>query len=190
VVKCIDCIRRITWWKYFLNGGRCDYCSEKEEKRKKEDAAKILEEEHWQVRYETAWSLLRNLSTGIARPEKDEGFWSKFEELADEEDRIEVAEKSADADFSLGFYDDSYPYVFKIAKTVLENVEVRIEKEKIKKRAHSRKIREKAEKQLYGKVKHKRAAINPEVQKSILEKFNNECRVYCLRGDGRSTYTP
>lgn len=46
-----------------------------------------------------------------------------------------------------------------------------------------RKIKEEAEKRLYGKVKSKRIAINPEEKEAILRKFDNKCAV-CGKTEG------
>ena len=69
---------------------------------------------------------------------------------------------------------------YKVKNAINQLVEdkfVKVEAEKIKERQRKRKIREKAEKKLYGTIKTKRKSLTEEEKEMIFDKFDNECAV-------------
>lgn len=75
---------------------------------------------------------------------------------------------------------------FDVKKTISSLLEERLidlEKGKISRRIEKRKIREKAEKNLFGSVKSKRIPLSDEERDSIFDKFNSEC-VICGSKEG------
>jgi 5-methylcytosine-specific restriction endonuclease McrA len=75
---------------------------------------------------------------------------------------------------------------YNVEKTITETVkegQVKSEMEKIKQREKQRKIREEAEKRLYGKTNTKRQKFTENQKNMILNKFENQCAV-CGKTEG------
>lgn len=66
---------------------------------------------------------------------------------------------------------------------IVEDILVEVEANKILERQKKRKIREAAEKKLYGVVKTKRKNLTEEEKEMVFDKFNNECAV-CGKKEG------
>lgn len=64
-----------------------------------------------------------------------------------------------------------------------KEMQIQVAMAQIKEREERRRIREEAEKRVYGKVKTKREALSNEEKEGIFSKFNNECAV-CSRKEG------
>ncbi len=73
--------------------------------------------------------------------------------------------------------------VDKVLKEFYENLVIELEKEKIALRQKRLKLKQKAEKEYYGKIKTKREYVPKELKEDILHKFNHEC-VICGAKEG------
>lgn len=73
--------------------------------------------------------------------------------------------------------------VEKVLNKLIEDVVVSYEIKKIKDKEIKRKVRELAEKKLYGRIRTKRKALSDEEKEMIFDKFNNEC-VVCGKKEG------
>ncbi len=66
---------------------------------------------------------------------------------------------------------------------LIEKELIKTEEDKILERQQKRKIREEAEKKIYGKIKNKRKFLTEEEKDMVFDKFNNECAV-CGKKEG------
>jgi hypothetical protein len=65
--------------------------------------------------------------------------------------------------------------IIKNFERIKDEIDLKLEKEKIKREEQKAKIRERAEREYYGKVKTKRQAFNKDLKEAVYHKYNNEC---------------
>jgi len=196
-MKCKNCDKEISFWKK-ISDGKCNSCLEKERKatetKGKAERKRLELKEIEKQKIKKAEEILDNYSlpkTLVAGDyiyevnnkkvnmrftlrgkipyvyhKKDE----KKKYIVDREELLRLIMKNN--------YD-----IKKIYDQIEEELEYRLEKDRLKEKERKRKIREKAELDFYGRIKSKRDNLSKEKKEDILKRFNNRCAV-CDRDEG------
>ena len=199
MILCELCGEKITILDRMRFGSKCLSCVE-EERKKREEEKKLKEEKEKMVFHniQKAKNILSRIGIHKANqkgyidvflrypyayilPENlvDEYIMNNrhFEFKADYNSLVEavVKDNSEVERIAKEYYD--------LIAVGLENVAVELEKEKIAVRQRNFKIKQKAEKEYYGKYKTKRQRLDENLTESIFAKYNHEC-VICGAKEG------
>ncbi len=194
---CTKCKKKLGFFDKIFCGGLCTPCKSKEieigrkeeerkekiKERKREEIHKVKEKLKKFEDEDLGLLNYQNLEyTGSDLGDFDEDYGNyegtKINHKKDKKEIYSISIKE--------LYQRVIKNNFNVEKTleeIEEEIEYKLQVDKLKEKERKRKIRENAEKDFYGRIKSKRDNLSLDKRKDILRRFNNKC-VICDREEG------